>query len=89
MKIDTVIEHGNNETYYLVQETEQNNQKYFLAIKLDENDMLTTESKIFVEEIEDGEIYLEPLEQGKVYDTISAVFINGVMKEIEKLPEDS
>lgn len=87
MKPDTIIEYGDNETYYLSAKTEQNGQVYFLATKLNENQVLTAETKIFVEEHEDGNIYFEPLEEGKVYEMIAAIFMNEAIKNIEEMPE--
>ena len=48
MSVDTVVTLGHNRKYYLVDETVQDNVKYFLGTKLSDEDLPTPESEIEV-----------------------------------------
>ena len=49
MSVDTIVTLGRDRRYYLVDETVQDNKKYFLGTKLNNEDLPTTESEIFEE----------------------------------------
>ncbi len=87
MKLDTVVTLEGNEKYYLVDETIQNDKKYFLANKLDDNEEITIESCIF-EEIKDGEdYYLDEIVDENIIKYLTTVFTSNLISDIDELKE--
>ncbi len=88
MKLDTVVTLEGNEKYYLADETIQNDVKYFLANKLDEDEELTIESCIF-EEIQEGEdFYLEEIEDIDKLKYLNTVFTSNLISDLDELKEE-
>lgn len=76
MKKDTIVTLDEQDKWYLSDETSQNGNKYFLALKVDENEKPLDESKIFMEEIDGDDIYLVEVEDEETLKYLGAVFIS-------------
>ncbi len=81
MKVDTLVTLSNGEKFVLLDETTQNDNKYFLATLVDENGNYTTESTIFIENISDGDSYLKKVEDPEVFKYILSVFTTTLAQE--------
>lgn len=75
MKVDTIVTLDGNERYYLVDKTEQDGKKYFLATKLKEDNTPLEESQIFEEIVEEGTTYLETVADELTYNQLAAIFV--------------
>lgn len=75
MRVNTIVEMHNGENFYIADETLQNGVKYYLANKVDENDVPTEESKIFKETLEGNDIYLDVVKDEGELNYITAVFL--------------
>lgn len=84
MNVDTIVTLGQNRRYYLVDETIQNNIKYFLGTKLSEEDLPTSESEIFEEFVEDGKTYLTPVIDEEKLTSLVAIFLTKFKKLLEE-----
>lgn len=87
MKKDTIITLEDNTKYALLDETEIDGGKYFIAVKLDKNENPTTEYEVFEEDIEDGETYMGVLEEGDYKQAILVDFTNNYMHMVGELME--
>ena len=87
MKLDTIVELDDKQKYYVVDETFQNNKKYFLTTRLDQEENITTDSIIFEENKIDNEIYLKEVKDKKIYKYILSIFTSSLIKEIEEKKE--
>lgn len=83
MEIGNMVQLENNNKYYLVDETVQNDIKYFLANKLDDKEKITTDAVIFKETIKDGESYLKEVQDEEIGKYILSVFTTTLINEIE------
>ena len=89
MELDTIVTLEGNEKYYLADETIQNDVKYFLANKLDDNEEVTTESCIF-EEIKEGEdIYLDEVLDVTKIKYLTTVFTSNLISDLEEMNEEA
>lgn len=84
MEKDTIITLEDNSVYVLLDETKIEDEKYFFAVKLDENNNPTTEYEVFKCEEDDGEIYMDTLEDEILKQSILVDFTNNFIKEIEE-----
>ena len=84
MNIDTIVTLGENRRYYLVDETVQDNKKYFLGTKLSEEDLPTPESEIFEEFIQDGNTYLTPVIEEERLNFLAAIFLDKFKKLLDE-----
>ncbi len=84
MKIDTIIKLENNKKYHLIDETIQDDIKYFLANELDENENITDKSVIFKETIQDGHSHLKEVQDEKIGKFILSVFTTTLINELEE-----
>ncbi len=83
MKLDTIVELEDNQKYYVVDETFQNNKKYFLVTRLDENEKITTESVIFEENKVNNDIFLKEVKDKEIEKDILSIFTSSLIKELE------
>lgn len=74
-----------NERYMLCDETIQNNVKYYLATKVDENDTPLLESIIFEEIIENNERYMEIVTDEEKYNSLAAIFISNFNTQVDEI----
>ena len=84
MSVDTIVTLGKNRRYYLVDETYQNNTRYFLGTRLNEEDLPTTESEIFEELVMDKATYLTPVIDDEKLNNLAAIFIAKFKKLMEQ-----
>ncbi|MDD2409522.1 MAG: hypothetical protein PHD03_02240 [Bacilli bacterium] len=83
MKLDTIVELEGNKKYYILDETIQNDKKYFLATKLDENEEMTDESIIFEENKVGEDFFLKEVTEESTAKYILSVFTTTLINEIE------
>ena len=83
MKLDTIVEPEGNKKYYILDETIQNDKKYFLATKLDENEEMTAESTIFEENKVGEDIFLKEVTNEETARYILSVFTTTLINEID------
>lgn len=69
--------------WFLSDETEQNNIKYYLGLKLNDNNKPSDETKIFMEEHEGEDTYLTEVTDKDIYNYLSAIFITRFDQSIE------
>lgn len=74
MKVDTIVTLDNNERYYLTDETEQNESKYFIGSKVDSENNLLLDSNIFEEKQENDKYYLEEVKDKDLFNYLAAIF---------------
>lgn len=84
MKVDTIITLDNNKKYGLLEETEIDGAKYFLAIGLDKNDNPIKEYEIFQEIRESGDIYMEIVDNDNDKKALLSEFTDNFVKEIDE-----
>lgn len=88
MMLDTIVELEGNKKYYIIDETLQNDKKYFLATKLDENEEMTSESTIFVENIVGEDTYLQEVNDDEIKKYILSVFTTTLINEIDETKKE-
>lgn len=75
MEKDTIITLDNNVEYILLDEVEENNKKYFLAVQYSSKDNKTSNNYKLFEEINDNnEFYLEEVSDEKIKQVLLALF---------------
>ena len=84
MKLDTIVKLDDDRKYYILDETIQNDKKYFLATKLDEKDEMTDISVIFEEKKINEEIFLKEVTNQDILKYIMSVFTTTLIKEIDE-----
>ena len=84
MSVDTIVKLGQNRRYYLIDETVQDNKKYFLSIKLTEDDTPTNESEIFEEFKDNDGVYLTPVIEEDKLSSLAAIFLAKYKKLLEE-----
>ena len=99
MEKDTTVTLDGKERWYLSDETEQNGIKYFLALKMDENDEptlklnedgeLSEESRIFQEKVEGEKTYLVEVTDSEKLKYLVAIFITNFSTMVDELNEQA
>lgn len=84
MEVDTIVNLKDNRKYYLVDETIQDNKKYFLSLKLNAENNPTNESEIFEEFKENDGIYLTPVIDDDKLNSLAAIFLAKYRKLLEE-----
>ena len=84
MSVDTIVTLGRDRRYYLGDETVQDNKKYFLGTKLNNEDLPTTESEIFEEFKDDNGTYLTPVIDDEKLNSLAAIFLAKFKKLLEE-----
>lgn len=84
MSVDTIVTLGENRRYYLVDETYQGKNRYFLGTRLNEEDLPTIESEIFEELVLDKGTYLTPVIDDEKLNNLAAIFIAKFKKLMEQ-----
>ena len=74
MEKDTIITLEDNEKFVLLDKVELENDNYFLALKLTEDEEPTKQYEIFEEEIEDGESYMSIVDDNALKETLMVNF---------------
>ena len=84
MKVDTIVEMENRETFYIADETVPTGVKYYLANKVDENDEPTTDTKIFKETLDGNDIYLDVVKDESELNYLGAIFLANFSNDLEE-----
>lgn len=79
---------NNNEKWYICDQTNQNGNIYYLAIKLDENNEPGDESKIFKKVQKDERVFLDDKIDEKTFKYLTAIFITDFNNNYEKIVTD-
>ena len=67
INVNTIITLSNNERYMVLNETQYENNRYFLVMGIDENkDIIQSKVAIFQEVLEDEFVYVEKVENPKL-----------------------
>lgn len=88
MMLDTIVELEGNKKFYIIDETLQNDKKYFLATKLDENEEMTSESTIFEENVVGEDTYLKEVTDEEIKKYILSVFTTTLINEIDETKKE-
>ncbi|MDD4187553.1 MAG: hypothetical protein PHX04_02145 [Bacilli bacterium] len=83
MEIDTIVTLEEKEKYYLADMTIQNDVKYFLANKLDDNEDLMKESCIFEEVLDGDDIYLDEVLDINKIKYLTTIFTSNLISDLE------
>lgn len=84
MSVDMIVTLGEGKRYYLVDDTIQDNRRFFLGTRLGDDDLPMAESEIFEEIQDEGAYYLTPVIEDDVLNTLAAVFIAKFKKLVEQ-----
>jgi hypothetical protein len=87
MKVDTIVTLDNNERYYLTDETEQNESKYFIGSKVDSENNLLLDSNIFEEKQENDKYYLEEVKDKDLFNYLAAIFTANLTEIVDDLED--
>ncbi len=87
MKINTIVTINDQNKYYLTDYTEQNDKKYFLGTKVDNENNLLMDSTIFEEKSKDNKYFLTEVEQGDLYNYLSSIFTANVNEIVDNMEE--
>ncbi len=85
----SIVTLNGNEDWLITDETEQDNIKYFLGLKLDENGDETDTSKIFYQESEGKTQYLTEVENQELASRLTAIFAAQLSERAEKEKEEA
>ena len=83
-----VITLNDSEKWYICDETLQNNDKYYLALQLDNENNVGEESKIFKEVVDGDDVYLDDKIDANDYANLTAVFITNFNNNSDKIIEE-
>lgn len=83
--LNSVITLDNGNKWYICDQTEQENDKYYLAVKLDKDHNPEPESKIFKEVKEEGKVYLDDKIEPEKYKLLVAIFISNLVNKSEEI----
>ena len=87
MKVNSVITIEGDINCLLLEETDYENAKYFLATILDDNEEPSDESVIFKEVVENDEVYVEQVNDPELIAKLSEKFTESLDKLITELPD--
>ena len=87
MKVDSVITLDNDMSCLLLEKVTYENDNYFLAVLLTEENEPKDEYVIFKEIIEDNEKYVEKVEDADTLNELLKLFTKSFNKMVEELPE--
>ena len=79
---------SNNEKWYICDETNQNGDIYYLAVKLDENNEVGDESKIYKRAQKDNRVFLDDKIDENTFKYLTAIFITDLNNNYDKVLSD-
>ena len=79
---------NNNEKWYICDETTQNENTYYLALKFDENNEPSDESKVFRKVVKNDRTYLDDKIDEETYKYLLAIFMADFNNNLEKIKND-
>ena len=84
--VDKIVELENNKSYVILEETNLNDIKYYLGLRLDENEEPTNNYLFFEEILDNNNIYLTPIEnddmKGLLLTAFTVNFLDKVYDEV-------
>ena len=78
----------NNEKWFICDETIQNGDTYYLAVKLDDNNEVSDESKIFKAVKKDNKVFFDDKIDENIYKYLTAIFITDFNNNLDQIKED-
>ena len=85
MEKDMLVTLDDNTNYVLLDDTIIDDNKYFFAVRIDnETKNPTNEYEVFEEEIEDDDTYLSALEESEFKQAVMLDFLNNYMNSIDE-----
>lgn len=88
MKVDSVITLENDVNCLLLEQVRYEENNYFSAVVLNEEEEPTEEFVVFKEIVEDGENYVEKVEDSNVLAELTNLFTNSLKSKINSLPDE-
>jgi len=88
MKVDSVITLENDVNCLLLEQVRYEENNYFSAVVLNEEEEPTEEFVVFKEIVEDGENYVEKVEDPNVLAELTNLFTNSLKSKINSLPDE-
>ena len=88
MKVDSVITLENDVNCLLLEKVEYENNNYFMAVVLNEEEEPSDEYVIFKEIIENNENYVEKVEDAVLFSSLIQLFTTKVDEFVDNLPNN-
>lgn len=88
MKVDSVITLENDVNCLLLEKVEYENNNYFMAVVLNEEEEPSDEYVIFKEIIENNENYVEKVEDAELFSLLIQLFTTKVDEFVDSLPNN-
>lgn len=88
MKVDSVITLENDVNCLLLEKVEYENNNYFMAVVLNEEEEPSDEYVIFKEIIENNENYVEKVEDAELFSSLIQLFTTKIDKFVDSLPNN-
>lgn len=88
MKVDSVITLENDVNCLLLEKVEYENNNYFMAVVLNEEEEPSDEYVIFKEIIENNENYVEKVEDAVLFSSLIQLFTTKIDEFVDSLPNN-
>ncbi len=88
MKVDSVITLENDVNCLLLEKVEYENNNYFMAVVLNEEEEPSDEYVIFKEIIENNENYVEKVEDAELFSSLIQLFTTKIDEFVDNLPNN-
>lgn len=88
MKVDSVITLENDVNCLLLEKVEYENNNYFMAVVLNEEEEPSDEYVIFKEIIENNENYVEKVEDAVLFSSLIQLFTTKIDEFVDNLPNN-
>lgn len=88
MKVDSVITLENDVNCLLLEKVEYENNNYFMAVVLNEEEEPSDEYVIFKEIIENNENYVEKVEDVELFSSLIQLFTTKIDEFVDSLPNN-
>ncbi|MBD8922705.1 DUF1292 domain-containing protein [bacterium] len=88
MKVDSVITLENDVNCLLLEKVEYENNNYFMAVVLNEEEEPSDEYVIFKEIIENNENYVEKVEDAELFSSLIQLFTTKIDEFVDSLPNN-
>ena len=88
MKVDSVITLENDVNCLLLEKVEYENNNYFMAVVLNEEEEPSDEYVIFKEIIENNENYDEKVEDAELFSSLIQLFTTKIDEFVDSLPNN-
>ena len=88
MKVDSVITLENDVNCLLLEKVEYENNNYFMAVVLNEEEEPSDEYVIFKEIIENNENYVEKVDDAELFSSLIQLFTTKIDEFVDSLPNN-